>query len=100
MGASFRQASASTSTGADTLDAATWRGFGDPALGALLARARAGNLDVRIAAQRLRQARAGGTVAASRLWPTVTVTGSVSDLTLTVPGHIDPVVARRRCASG
>lgn len=61
------------------LDAATWRGFDDPALDSLIARARDANLEVRIAQQRVRQARAGSTAAASRLWPTVAATGSVSD---------------------
>ena len=49
IGAPFRQAPVA---GNEALDAATWRGFGDPLLDDLLARARAANLDVRIAAQR------------------------------------------------
>lgn len=65
--------------GTEALDAATWNGFGDPVLDDLVARARAANLDVRIAAQRVREARAGSTAAASRAWPTVALTGSVSD---------------------
>jgi NodT family efflux transporter outer membrane factor (OMF) lipoprotein len=61
------------------LDAATWRGFGDPVLQALVARASAANLDVRIAAERVRQARAGAAAAASRRAPAVALTGSLSD---------------------
>ena len=72
----FRKAPADRT---DALDAATWRGFGDPVLDDLVARTRLANLDVRIALQRVRQARAGTTAAASRLWPTVSATGSVSD---------------------
>jgi outer membrane protein TolC len=60
----FRQSPASA---ADAPDAGTWVGFDDPVLDALIARARAANLDVRIAAQRVHPARAGGTAAASRL---------------------------------
>jgi len=71
-----------------SLDAATWRGFDDPVLDGLLTRARAANLDVRIAAQRVRQARAGSTAAASRLWPTVAVTGSVSDQRSGLPAEV------------
>lgn len=62
-----------------SLDANTWRGFGDPTLEALIAQARSANLDVRIAQQRVRQARAGSIAAASRLMPTVAITGSLSD---------------------
>jgi NodT family efflux transporter outer membrane factor (OMF) lipoprotein len=61
------------------LDAATWAGFGDPVLDALIARARAANHDVRIAAQRVNQARAGLSAISSRLIPTLSATGSVSD---------------------
>jgi NodT family efflux transporter outer membrane factor (OMF) lipoprotein len=74
--ADFRQAGF---VGDEALDAATWRGFGDPVLDGLISRARSANLDVRIAQERVQQARAGSTVAASRLWPTVAVTGSVAD---------------------
>jgi NodT family efflux transporter outer membrane factor (OMF) lipoprotein len=70
------------------LDAATWQGFGDPVLDALLVRARSANLDVRIAVQRVRQARAGSTAAASRLLPTVAVTGSVSDERSGLPAEV------------
>ena len=85
VGSSFRQAHA---TAADALDAATWRGFGDPVLDDLIAQAREANLDVRIAQQRVRQARAGSTAAASRLWPTVALTGSVSDQRTGLPEEV------------
>lgn len=75
---------------ADTaaLDAATWRGFGDPVLEGLLAESRTANLDVRMALQRVRQARAGSQAAASRLWPTVAATGSVSDQRTGLPEDV------------
>lgn len=81
----FRQGQA---PGTEALDAATWRGFGDPVLEALITRARSANLDVRIAQQRVRQARAGSTAAASRLLPTVAVTGSVSDQRTGLPDEV------------
>lgn len=85
VGATFQQAPVA---GGETLDAATWRGFGDPLLDDLLARARAANLDVRIAAQRVRQARAGSAAAASRLMPAVAVTGSMSDQRSGLPDEV------------
>ena len=83
--AGFRQAAA---TPPEALDAATWAGFGDPLLNELLAGARAANLDVRIALQRVRQARAGSTATASRLWPTVALTGSASDQRSGLPDEV------------
>jgi NodT family efflux transporter outer membrane factor (OMF) lipoprotein len=85
VGTSFRQAHA---TEAEAFEAATWRGFGDPVLDDLIAQARKANLDVRIAQQRVRQARAGSTAAASRLWPTVALTGSVSDQRTGMPDEV------------
>lgn len=54
----------------------------------LIAQARGVNLDVRIAQQRVRQARAGSTAAASRLWPTVALTGSVSGQRTGLPDEV------------
>ncbi|MEI8304599.1 MAG: efflux transporter outer membrane subunit [Burkholderiales bacterium] len=85
VGSSFRQVDAVQAEG---LDAATWRGFGDPVLDSLIAQAREANLDVRIAQQRVRQARAGSTAAASRLWPTVALTSSVSDQRSGMPSEV------------
>ena len=82
--AAFRQVKAD----AAALDANTWRGFGDPALDALIARARAANHDVLIAVQRVRQARAGSAAAASRLLPTVALTGSASDQRSGLPAEV------------
>ncbi|MBA4212519.1 MAG: TolC family protein [Polaromonas sp.] len=74
--------------GAETRDAATWQGFGDPVLDGLVTRARAANLDVRIAVQRVRQSRAGSTAAASRAWPTVALTGSAADQRTGLPEEV------------
>lgn len=83
--ASFRQAQP---LGSEALDAATWQGFGDPTLEALIAQACKANLDVRIAQQRVRQARAGSTAAASRLLPAVALTASVSDQRTGLPDEV------------
>lgn len=85
VGGSFRQAAPAAS---EAVDAALWRGFGDPVFQGLIAQAQAANLDVRIAQQRVRQARAGSTAAASRLLPTVAATGSVSDQRTGLPDAI------------
>lgn len=69
-------------------DASWWRGFDDAALMALVQRAQSTNLDVRIAVQRVRQARAGQTAVASRLWPTVSLTGSASDERSGLPDQV------------
>lgn len=85
-GAAFRHADADTPSA--TFDADWWRGFADPALAALIARASAANHDVLIAAQRVRQARAGTTAAASRLMPTVALTASGSDTRTGLPDDV------------
>ena len=73
--------------GAEALDAITWRGFGDPALEDLITQTRSANLDVRIAQQRVRQARAGSMAAASRLMPTVSATAAVADQRTGLPAE-------------
>lgn len=80
----FRQ---STATGA-AVGATWWQDFEDPVLSALTARSQAANLDVRIAVQRVRQARAGLEAASSRLWPTVSLTGSASDQRTGLPDEV------------
>ena len=70
------------------LDVSSWAGFGDPALADLIARARSANYDVRIAQQRVRQARAGSTAAASRLLPTVAATASLSEQRTGLPAEV------------
>jgi NodT family efflux transporter outer membrane factor (OMF) lipoprotein len=72
----------------ESTDATTWSGFADPSLQALIAQARSANLDVRIAQQRVQQARAGSRAAASRLWPTVSATGALSNQTTGLPAEI------------
>ncbi len=56
--------------------AAWWTRFGDPALDRLVADAAAGNLDLRQAAARLREARENAVAAGSSLWPSAAAGGS------------------------
>src|SRR4030095_13340685 len=54
-------------------EVAWWEGFNDPVLADLIRRAAQQNRDVKIAAERLRAARAGETVSRSWLFPSVGV---------------------------
>jgi NodT family efflux transporter outer membrane factor (OMF) lipoprotein len=71
-----------------------WRRFKDPQLTALIHRALAGNLDLRLAAARVRQARAALQIAAANLGPFVNAAGSYqrsqSSADLFKPPHSTP----------
>jgi NodT family efflux transporter outer membrane factor (OMF) lipoprotein len=82
--AGFRQASEQISA----VDASWWRRFNDTALEALVQRAQSANHDVRIAQQRVQQARAGQTAVASRLLPTVSLSASASDERSGLPDQV------------
>jgi outer membrane protein, multidrug efflux system len=56
---------------ADEPEVAWWESYGDPMLSSLIRRAAAANRDIRIAAERLRAARAGVTVSRSAMLPSV-----------------------------
>ena len=60
-------------------EVAWWESFHDPALTDLIHRAARENRDVKIAAERLRAARAGETVSRSFLMPSVSAVGAASD---------------------
>ena len=51
-----------------------WQSYGDPVLSGLIQRAALENRDVKIAAQRVRAARAGETISRSRLLPSIGAT--------------------------
>jgi len=53
-----------------------WKTFNDPELDGLIERAVQSNLDLRLAAARLREARALRGVAASDQWPTINISGA------------------------
>ena len=60
-------------------EVAWWDRFGDPVLSNLVRRAAAENRDVKIAAERVRAARAGVTVSRSSLWPNINGTAQSLD---------------------
>lgn len=98
--AAFRQAPQPPETVVTPEDSNTWRRFEDPVLEDLLTQARQANFDVRIAGQRVRQARAGITAAASRLWPTVSATGSASEQRSGLPADFKRGMADVRAFRG
>lgn len=63
----------------DEPEVAWWEGFKDPVLAELIRRAAQENRDVKIAAERLRAARAGETISRSWLFPAVGVAGDAFD---------------------
>jgi multidrug efflux system outer membrane protein len=60
-------------------ETAWWDSYGDPVLSSLIRRAAAENRDVKIAAERVRAARAGETISRSWLLPSVGIQGAASD---------------------
>lgn len=56
-------------------EVAWWESYGDPALTELIRRASAENRDVKIAAERVRAARAGATISRSWLLPSISASG-------------------------
>lgn len=68
-----------TSAEAAEPDVRWWESYGDPVLTELIVQAARANRDIRIAAQRVRAARAGETVSRSVLLPNIGATGSASN---------------------
>ena len=60
-------------------EAAWWQRFGDPVLSDLIRRAAYENRDVKIAAERVRAARAGQAISRSSLFPSLSVVGGATD---------------------
>lgn len=77
QGSAFRHAAEQRNAAFD--EAVWWANLGDPTLSALIAQAQSNNLDVRIALERVREARAGSAQAASRWLPSLAFTASASD---------------------
>ena len=61
-------------------EAAWWENFHDPVLSDLIVRAARENRDVRIAAERVRAARAGATISRSWLMPSISGVAGAADL--------------------
>jgi NodT family efflux transporter outer membrane factor (OMF) lipoprotein len=70
---------AAATAAADEPEVAWWEGFKDPVLADLIRRAAQQNRDVKIAAERLRAARAGETISRSWLFPSINVGGIAFD---------------------
>ena len=70
------------------VDRAWWQALGDRRLDALVDAALAGNLDIRAAQARLREARANRDAAAGRLMPEIGATGSASRSELSEHGQL------------
>jgi outer membrane protein, multidrug efflux system len=70
---------AAATSSADEPEVAWWEGFKDPVLADLIRRAAQQNRDVKIAAERLRAARAGETISRSWLFPSVSLGGAAFD---------------------
>jgi len=70
---------AAATAAADEPEIAWWEGFKDPVLADLIRRAAQQNRDVKIAAERVRAARAGETVSRSWLFPSIGVHGAGFD---------------------
>jgi multidrug efflux system outer membrane protein len=70
---------AAATVSADEPEVAWWEGYKDPLLAALIRRAAQQNRDVKIAAERVRAARAGETISRSWLFPSIGVHGAGFD---------------------
>lgn len=81
-------------------DAAWWDGYGDPVLSDLIRRAAHANRDVKVAAERVRAARAGEVVSKSWLWPSVGLSVSGTDQRSGYDGRVKQVVPNAADARG
>lgn len=70
---------AAATAAVDEPEVAWWEGFKDPVLADLIRRAAQQNRDVKIAAERVRAARAGETISRSWLFPNINVGGAAFD---------------------
>lgn len=75
-------------TSTASVDPAWWRSLGDPVLTELLQAAAAHNLDLRVAAAQVREARANRDIAFGGLFPQVTASGSATRNELSGNGEI------------
>ena len=71
-----------------SFESAWWQRFGDPTLTALIERALASNLDIRVAALRVEEARSALRAVDSRLAPTLGLNASASDQRSGLPAQV------------
>ena len=93
---------AAATASADEPEVAWWEGYGDPVLSDLIRRAAQQNRDVKIAAERLRAARAGETISRSWLFPSIgsAAPPSITRRTTTRSQEFVPEAANTRAAQG
>ncbi len=81
-------------------DAEWWSTFHDPNLVRLISQALASNIDIRVALERVEQARAGSKAIASRTAPTIAATGSVSRSASGLPDDVKRGLPDTRAVRG
>ncbi len=81
-------------------DADWWSAFDDPHLARLISRALSTNIDIRVALERVEQARAGSTAVASRSTPTISATGSASRSASGLPDDVKRGLPDTRAVRG
>ena len=81
-------------------EVAWWEGYGDPVLSDLIHRAARENRDIKIAAERVRAARAGETIGRSWLLPSFGASGSRGDQRTDYNGSSQEAVPDLKSASG
>jgi NodT family efflux transporter outer membrane factor (OMF) lipoprotein len=81
-------------------EVAWWERYGDPVLSDLIRRAAVENRDIRIAAERVRAARAGGTISRSWLLPSIGAVGGDVDQRTNYNGRAQEAVPDLESASG
>jgi NodT family efflux transporter outer membrane factor (OMF) lipoprotein len=77
----------------DDPEVAWWESYGDPVLSDLVRRAARENRDVKVAAERVRAARAGQTVSRSLLFPSVSAGASAADYRTGYSGFVKDAAA-------
>ena len=81
-------------------EVAWWESYGDPVLSDLIRRAARENRDIKIAAERVRAARAGETISRSSLLPSFGAVGSRGDQRTDYSGRAQEAVPDMESASG
>ena len=84
----------------DDPEVAWWESYGDPVLSSLIRRASGANRDIKIAAERVRAARAGVTVSRSAMLPSVGASASASNQRTEYGAAIKQEVPDVKSASG
>jgi multidrug efflux system outer membrane protein len=81
-------------------EVAWWKNFHDPVLSELIDRAAVENRDVKLAAERLRAARAGAVISRSRLMPSISGVAGYSDQRTGYEGPVTEKIPDTRAGTG